>query len=746
MNKTIKVFIASSEELKEERLELLSIEKRINKNLEQHGVKIEIIEWEYLDPEMGLTRKQEDYNKELRSCDICCVICWQKFGKYTAEEFKIAHEAKVNGDPLHKIYIFFKEPGEYTDELKAFKKGIEKDYGHFPSCFETVDAFRFALYDILNREALKWIKSGPSDNAEAQTESEDDDVQFPDSETASQVEAYTVRNSKIEVNGEILGDFSSMPFAKNNARYQLIRQEVDLLEQILPAFQEAVSQQASNETIHKKYQELQNDLANKKNLLHSMECTLLKTYCGLIQFLTEHNSLRVKKALKLFNQGNETAVNNTLDSEQLGQDLDRYVKQLNEARKSLSDAIGEHLLKIKVIEARKEQNWAAECVALYRKATEMARNNTPEAEFAKLITEFAIFLQTNGQFDSTVKNAWYNESEKLHMEAQPIWKSLSDKDPEQFLNQRAYSLYKYIILLKKLKKTDTVEKLYTEVLELYSKLAEENPNYREKLAEVHGNRGLFLKRQKQYEQAESEYLEAIDICRQATENFGLTFDRELARIFHFLGILYKDTIQKGIGSLEKSLEALNESFQIYSKLAENDPDKYQHLMASVLRTKAKAYNTVKDYSEAKKVNGEAVAVFLNILQRQTFQAKTQRKCCMALSEQALYAVRAGFYKEAEECARESMKWETQCGLFSEKRAAPMKNLGYALLFQGHTKEAKEWLFSAAQKTKDNGQLWNGTIIEELDRFKNEELVPQDKYDVIDALVAELRTTSANSEK
>ena len=92
-----------------------------------------------------------------------------------------------------------------------------------------------------------------------------------------------------------------------------------------------------------------------------------------------------------------------------------------------------------------------------------------------------------------------------------------------------------------------------------------------------------------------------------------------------------------------------------------------------------------------------------------------------------------------------MKWEAQCGLFSEERAAPMKNLGYALLFQGHTEEAKEWLFKAAQKTKDNGQLWNDTIIEELERFKNEELVPQDKYDIIDAIVAELKANGANSE-
>ena len=562
-------------------------------------------------------------------------------------------------------------------------------------------------------------------------------MQYPDAETASRVESYTVHNSKIEINGTVLCDFMSMPFAKNNARYQLIRQDVDLLERVKSVFQEVVAQQSDNVDLDTKYQQLCEQLANKKNLLHSMECTLLKTYCGLVQFFTEHDSVRVRRAFTLFNQGDETAVNGILDTKQLSHDLDHHVKQFNEARKKLSDIIEEYLLRIKVIEARKEQNWAAECVALYREATDMARNNIPEAEFAKLITDFAVFLQTNGEFDNTVKEAWYNESEKLHTEALPIWKSLSEKDPEQYLNQRAYSLYKYIILRKKLKKTDTVEKHYTEVLELYSELAEANPNYLERLAEVHGNRGLFYKRQKQYEQAESEYLEAINICQQATEKYGLNFDRELARIFHFLGILYKDTIKKGLGSKEKSVEALDKACQIYSKLAESDPDKYQHSVAVVLRTKAKTYNTVKDYAEAEKVAGEAVTIMLNILQRQPFLSKTQRKCCLVLSEQALYAVRTGHYEDAEQCARKSMKLEAECGLFSEQRAAPMKNLGYALLFQGHTEEAKEWLFNAAQKKKDDGKPWRNTIVEELDRFKSEELVSQDKYSVIDAVVAEL---------
>ena len=740
MNKTIKVFIASSEELKEERNELLAIEKRINKNLEQHGVKIEIVEWEFTDPAMSETCKQDDYNTELRSCDICCVICWQKFGKYTAEEFKTAREIKMNGGPLHKIYIFFKEPGEYTDELKAFKDDIEKNYGHFPSRFETLDNFRFTLYDILNREAIKWIKGGGDYEAGLENEGDDDDVQYPDAETASQVEAYTVRNSKIEINGEVLCDFLSMPFAKNNAQYQRVRLETDMLEQVQSVLQEVVVQQLDNEALNTKFQKLCEQLANKKNLLHSMECTLLKTYCGLVQFFTEHNSVRVRKAFKLFNQGDETAVSSTLDTGQINHDLDHCVGQLNEARKNLSDTIEEYLLKIKVIKANagKEQNWAADCVELYRKAAAAARNNIPQADFAQLITDFAVFLQVNGQYDKKIKDAWYKEAEKLHTEARPIWKSLSVKDPEKYLQQEAFFLNKFAILQKKMKNNEGAVRLYTESIELYSKLAEKDESYLPMVAQVRGNRAVVYKIMEKYDLAEKEYKAVIDRYRQITLEYGSSFDKHFARNLFNLGILYKDTINKELGSLEKALEALDEAYQIRAELAENDPDTHQQYMASVLRTKAETFNAVKKYGKAHEIAGEAVSVFRCILKRQPFHAKTQRKLCLTLSEQALYAVRAGLYKEAENYARESMKLEAECKLFTEERAAPMKNLGYALLFQGKTEEAKEWIFKAAEKTKDNGKSWKDTIIKELGRFKKEKLVPESFYNDIDAIAEKIR--------
>ena len=47
--KTIKVFIASSEELKPERLEFTDMIQHLNRILKPRGVEIEPVKWEYLD-------------------------------------------------------------------------------------------------------------------------------------------------------------------------------------------------------------------------------------------------------------------------------------------------------------------------------------------------------------------------------------------------------------------------------------------------------------------------------------------------------------------------------------------------------------------------------------------------------------------------------------------------------------------------------------------------------------------------
>lgn len=81
--KTIKKFLASSEELKPERDEMDTLVGNLNLRLSLFDLNIQLVKWEFLDSSMGPKHKQEEYNEELRDCDICLVLFWTRFGDYT---------------------------------------------------------------------------------------------------------------------------------------------------------------------------------------------------------------------------------------------------------------------------------------------------------------------------------------------------------------------------------------------------------------------------------------------------------------------------------------------------------------------------------------------------------------------------------------------------------------------------------------------------------------------------------------
>ena len=124
--KKIKIFLASSEELKQERLELAGLIGHMNLILEPKDIHIYLVKWEYLDASMSELHKQEEYNRVLDKCDICLVLFWNRFGKYTKTEFDRALSRSQESDKKRmELLIYFKEGNEDNEELKAFKDQCE---------------------------------------------------------------------------------------------------------------------------------------------------------------------------------------------------------------------------------------------------------------------------------------------------------------------------------------------------------------------------------------------------------------------------------------------------------------------------------------------------------------------------------------------------------------------------------------------------------------------------------------------
>lgn len=106
--KKIKIFLASSLELKHEREQFEIFINRENKRLIETGVFLELELWEDFIDAMSQTRLQNEYNRVVKHSDIFVSLFFTKVGKYTLEEFDTAFgQFQKTGKPI--IYTYFKD-------------------------------------------------------------------------------------------------------------------------------------------------------------------------------------------------------------------------------------------------------------------------------------------------------------------------------------------------------------------------------------------------------------------------------------------------------------------------------------------------------------------------------------------------------------------------------------------------------------------------------------------------------------
>jgi len=155
--RTIRIFLASSEELRKDRDEFDLYFRQQNDRLRKKGLYLEINRWENFLDAMSKTRLQDKYNKAVRNCDIFVSLFFTKTGKYTEEEFDVArgHFEKTN-KPY--IYTFFKN-GEIKNgsatkrelaSLDAFKKKLAK-LGHFYTQYNSIEDLKLKFRDQLDK-------------------------------------------------------------------------------------------------------------------------------------------------------------------------------------------------------------------------------------------------------------------------------------------------------------------------------------------------------------------------------------------------------------------------------------------------------------------------------------------------------------------------------------------------------------------------------------------------------------------
>lgn len=161
--KKIKLFLASSKELKPERVQFeLEIYRKCKAWFDK-DVFLHLDIWEDLSARMSVAGSQAEYNKFVEAADVFVLLAYSKVGMYTAEEFEKAFgQFKSTQKPF--IFTYFKtDPALPDASVDEFKQKLH-DLKHFYSPFTDHND----LWNQFNKELERLEADGFTENKQIQ--------------------------------------------------------------------------------------------------------------------------------------------------------------------------------------------------------------------------------------------------------------------------------------------------------------------------------------------------------------------------------------------------------------------------------------------------------------------------------------------------------------------------------------------------------------------------------------------------
>ena len=641
--KTIKIFIASSNELEKERLLMASLANELSTRLEKVGIQVIAVEWESLDASMGENHKQEEYNEKLRECDMCMVLYWTKFGMYTKTELDTAYKEKIEGKNPQKVWVYFKEVDDPsnmpTEELKKFRDSFPTKYGHFYT--------PFANFDTLKAHFLLQFMEYQSQALQGKS-------------------IVEVKDGKVTVDGKEYVDLKNVPFAGNNEEYnnlqKLIKKNKKLLEITEPDDPD--------------YAEYASELQEQQEKLAKMESSLWDTALMITKLSTTKCSERLQRAMNLFNQGDNKGAQAILNEEEIEKDIQHnlnLIKLGKEGQKGLEINIEEYRLRIKTIECEMLENWDKETDRLFKQLITISEHNVNEEIICSILWDYSCFLIQTHQHSCSIdilkkllKNVvscnsvintsevlmnlarslqWtenYKESEKYYLDALKSSYKTTNIEIECLIGlgdlnyrnnpKQAEAYYSDALVLTKSQQAsieinvflsrilNNMANLYRrtaqysnsleshmQALDIRKTLAKQSYLYQPLVAFSYKNIGDLYIETGQYIEARDAYVESLKIRRELAKKNPVIHNKQLAMSINGLGRAHKE-----LGNYEYAIELFQEALAIRRELANHDPEAYNNYIARSLDGIGTTYLLMGDYENAKKYLIESLSIRENL--------------------------------------------------------------------------------------------------------------------------------------
>ena len=537
--KTIKIFLASSEELDYDRMAFGNLVRRLDDMYEKRGIRIKLFEWEDYDAAFNDRRKQDEYNDHVRKSDIFLALFHKKAGKFTIEEFDIASEEfKQHASP--KVFTFCKDlqPGEEeSTELVEFKKQLFEEMGHY-----------WCRYDTRESLQLQFVMQ----------------LQLVES---TQMGELKVEDGNVTMDGIRIATMDKLRFAAANEDYQKMQTEMfELQEEIegirldlekkkqkLEKKRAKLEKDPEDEEYQEEYKEVKEEVEelvgklqpklDKYNKLkedyEQCQQLLFNTAKRVAQMQGERITERMRRAMDAFSEGKVREANIILDEAEADakRNFEDYKqsKEITELkRQAVLSSIEELMFKASTeiadtsrpIKERIEQT-----KKIYAQADEMAQECDYEKnKYIKLLFEYERFLR---------KYSFYKESKSVILRLLDLCKNTYGEEHSQ--TATAYSALG--MTQRRLGENKDVLDYYNKALEIRERILDKNDP---ELANSYTNIGTF------YMMEMKDYPKAMDYLMKGLAIREKIFGPENASTvnsYSTIGLLYRK-----MGDYAKSLE------------------------------------------------------------------------------------------------------------------------------------------------------------------------------------------------
>lgn len=389
--KTIKIFLASSEELEIDRARFGNLVRRLDRIYRKRGISLDLIMWEDLDAAYNGVRKQLEYNRHICASDMFLAVFHRLAGPYTREEFDVASKAfKQQASP--KIYTYFKDLAEGEQESKEL---IE---------------FKRRLFDELEHY---WCRYGNTDTMQLHFVMQ---LQLVESDMPIKME---LQGEQIMLGENVIAHMNNLPFAACNEDYMRLRDAVNAMEEEFEKAQKRALRYPDDEEFQEEAKKKQAALEQAKRKYANYGNTLFETAQKMTAFRMHHITERKSRAIEAFERGAFREALAILaeaerDAEESINQYKRAVELTDECRKGVYVSIDELKVKVSIqIANRPVESWKAEepskdwdkevykpwfeeIVALYGRLSEMALTLDDKDLYFQLQTEYDRFLQNEG--------------------------------------------------------------------------------------------------------------------------------------------------------------------------------------------------------------------------------------------------------------------------------------------------------------------------------------------------------------